>query len=289
MAYLQRAALNCSVAGRPLPHPAKWRHVSSERVLHGDVVRPGVGFALALLLWSVHPMPAHAQDQAAARMYGDPSVSVGGGINVQPEGHVIRTVYLTGPLGGVGGVVAFGGHIPLHERLTVNGEPNIGWIHGEQSGRLVPGGGGNVTAVEAVVSGLLGFRVAPSFEALVGAGWSFASPERGFDIGNAGGFAMTAGFSRLHRVRSPVAVVTSFRYSFVQRPHANAYVGLGPHILRLALSIRLNSPKRHADSTGVTRRPLAPAWHSGRSALSPATKSGPVATDYGRVLRLTHH
>jgi hypothetical protein len=113
-----------------------------------------------------------------------------------------------------------------------------------QSGRLVAGEGQPVVSKhrDTLLSVLLGMRVANgSLEPKIGASYVFGKLRQGDlvrdDIGH---FAFTVGFDVIARAGKRVAVVPTIRYSLVPRRPAGQYAGLGDHIVRAGIGVRVH-------------------------------------------------
>jgi hypothetical protein len=118
-----------------------------------------------------------------------------------------------------------------------------------QSGRFVVGGGPALaTHRDTLVSLLSGVQIpvgGGALEAKGGISLVLGKPKQD-DLpvnGDSGRFALTVGIDGVVRLAPKVAIVPSLRYSHVWRGEDALFVGLGDHVFRAGVSLRIRLSK----------------------------------------------
>jgi len=206
-------------------------------------------YAVTIASWLL-PHQSFAQDT-------DIGISGVGLVSVQPvdDGYV-GSPYLSEGIGGVasgfgGGlsIVAPGGFVAAVELSTARYEQ-------EQSGRLVGGPFPNDSVPhttrlhDSLLSGLVGYAWSARTTRMVILGGLSARLDEPTIDGeprdplDAEGeerlpFVPTGGVDLLKSLNSRTAFIVGGRYCFVDRPENHRYLGIGPHVLRVAAGIRV--------------------------------------------------
>jgi hypothetical protein len=176
-------------------------------------------------------------------------------VSIQPVGYENALPYLDNGLGGTQPGFSLG-----LQRLTASGflygvELSTSQeLHAMQSGRFVlPASGGPCGRVPSDGCGPVEARHRDTLlTALVGKRFDFIEPKVGFslifgqpkqgqaDAGDAGQIALTAGADGAWPISSSADIVVSVRYSYAFRGDEAMHVGLGNHIVRVGVGVRLS-------------------------------------------------
>lgn len=166
-------------------------------------------------------------------------------LSIQPKSDVYRPPYLDNSLDGTVPGVALAIQRSATTWPSIGVEVSAtGTFEAVQSGRVVAGEGNPVASThrDTLVSLLLGMRMAHgAIEPKLGASYVFSKLRQGdVEHGDLGRFAVTVGLDAVARVGQRVDIVPSIRYSIVPRAQAAQYAGLGNHIIRVGVGVRLS-------------------------------------------------
>jgi hypothetical protein len=188
---------------------------------------------------------ARAQQQPEQR--SDQEIALVGSllVSLQPELDGCCEPYLAGPLGG--SKLGVGGSLTVAQPngFVFAVELNTAMpMSGSQSGRIVPGPGAVVsTHGDTLISALPGVRQrlgTAAVDFLGGPTLVFGSSgQGGQSVDSAPGLAVTGGFDVILSIGARAAVVPSFRYTFAYRKEEISLLGLGKHILRPGIGVRI--------------------------------------------------
>ena len=201
--------------------------------------------ATIVLLWST----TAAAQESASRVGGRGALGaeLRALFSYQPQGYDgTGGPYLDNSLGGT--VPGFGITVErsIGQRWSIGAElSSTSALKATQSGRFVVGGGPvEATHRDTLVSLLSGLYV-PVGGAAVGLKGGVSAvlgePSQG-DLaapGDSGRFGLTAGIDGIVRLGAHVEMVPSLRYTHVWRGENALYVGLGDHIFRAGLGVRI--------------------------------------------------
>jgi hypothetical protein len=185
-----------------------------------------------------HSAPAAAQQQSpSAPKVID--VAFAALASVQPTDRSFSNngPYVSKPLGGVGPGLAAGLAVSSPGRVSVAAEFSTAFIRGSLQGRLDEPAGARLN--DSLVSLLVG-TARPGLNARGGVSW-VGGPSTASGIGNyqGGHVALTAGLDGALPASARIAFLGTFRYSLVRRSDGHRYIGVGPHVLRAGVGIRV--------------------------------------------------
>jgi hypothetical protein len=188
------------------------------------------------------------------------SLTVSGLLSIQPGTGPDRP-YLDVDLGNstVGGAISADIGVTRIVRIGLEASTTTA-MTSVQTGRFVRGEGPTTTRHrDTLLSVLLGLRVAAgngsAVEVKAGPSLVLGTPDQGGQAPYGqvtGKFAFTVGVDAELPIGPRIALVPSFRTSFVKRGPEAYYVGLGDRILRCGVGVRFQLPKR---SAGASTKP----------------------------------
>ena len=168
----------------------------------------------------------------------------------------VGSPYLSEGIGGIAPGFGAGVSIITPGGFTVVGELTTARFTQEQSGRLVEGCSGLSPCVEhttrlhdSLLSGLVGYAWSNgNTRMIILAGASAkldeptidGTPREPFEVGDEPfPLVPSGGIDVLQSLNSRTAVIIGARYSFIDRAENHQYLGIGPHVLRVAAGIRV--------------------------------------------------
>jgi hypothetical protein len=143
--------------------------------------------------------------------------------------------YVSPGLGGFGPGVS-GGVSAVNGALVIAAEFSAAWISVEQSGRLV-GSAATNHLHDAMVSGLIGHnsrRYKTLAHSLIGAAVMVSDRDR-----SRWPLVLTGGIDLVHPLSRRASLTISGRYTFMPRTQYWQYVGVGAHVFRAGLGVRI--------------------------------------------------
>jgi len=203
----------------------------------------------ATLLWL---LPHQAFSQST-----DAGITVVGLASFQPgDDTYVGGPYLDGgAIGGVGPGVGVGANLIFSTGFLLAAEYTTAWFEREQGGRLVDGiygGGGPHTTVlhDSLLSGLIGYATSGGqtrVQILGGLSAKLDVPtvddvsrdEAFSTVDDEFPWVITSGVDVRREMSNRVALVVGARYSFIDRRTSYQYLGIGPHVLRATVGLRL--------------------------------------------------
>lgn len=163
--------------------------------------------------------------------------------------------YLSEGIGGVGPGFGAGVSLITGSGLVIAGEYSTVRFEQEQSGRLVLGGfpfdgvPATTRLHDSLLSGLIGYATTGPTRIVVLAGLGVVlddptingEPRKAFSEGREQGppVALTGGVDVHRPFNGRAALLFGVRYSYAERAETHRYLGIGPHLLRASVGIRL--------------------------------------------------
>ena len=207
-------------------------------------------FSLAAALLAATAVAAGAQGT-------DVGVSGVGLLSIQlVDEAYVGSPYLSEGIGGLAPGFGAGVSIITSSGFVVAGELTTARFTQEQSGRLVEGCTGTSPCVDhttklhdSLLSGLVGYAWSGGNTRVMILGGASAKldeptidgePREPFEVGDEPfPFVPTGGVDVLQSLNSRTALIVGARYSFIDRAENHQYLGIGPHVLRIAAGIRV--------------------------------------------------
>jgi hypothetical protein len=195
-----------------------------------------VGSVLMFLLGSANF--AQAQQQPSSIAFTTAAVATIQPVDdtyVGPEGP-----YLSAGLGGVGAGASAGMTAVLPGNVSPAFEFSTAYLRHAQTGRLVsedrPG-----VLVDSLVSALVGTTTRQRvFAWRAGVSWITGPAVHGVPIYDGAHLGLTLGVDVVRKPSARRSLLATIRYSEVQRSQAATFVGIGRHIIRVALGVQWN-------------------------------------------------
>lgn len=217
--------------------------------------------AFAFLLSAASPLTSWAQG-------AEVSVGASALISAQPiDDAYVGGPYLSEGIGGMGPGMSATFTVVTSRRLVVAAEFSTAWYEQQQSGRLVPapcppgtpgtpsnecsfvGGVGTTALNDSMIGGLLGYSMrgaTTQVDILGGAYWLLDRPTvNGVSLADGnedeGDFPLSlgGGLDVLFAVGPRTALVVGGRYTYLQRDEHWRYLGIGPHVVRAGVGVRI--------------------------------------------------
>jgi hypothetical protein len=160
--------------------------------------------------------------------------------------------YLDKGLGGIGPGVSVGGNVVAGRRVVLNAEYSSAWLEVDQNGRLVTGGAATGRLHDSMLTAIGGAHLGNGtarVQVLGGVSRLFGTPtssgvatDRPEESGTVGvrRVVPTAGLDLVHGLGSSISLLlTSRGYFFVDRSERARQLGIGRHIVRVGVGIRI--------------------------------------------------
>jgi hypothetical protein len=205
--------------------------------------------AIGIASWLL-PHQSYAQDT-------DIGISGVGLLSIQPvDDAYVGGPYLSEGVGGVGPGFGAGLSVITSSGVVFGAEYSTAFFEQEQSGRLVGGSGPNEGAPhstrlrDSLLSGLIGYRVGPPNTRVLllgGIGATLDSPtidgvprDPDASLEDDGlPFVLSGGVDVLQRLNPRTSLVLGARYTPIDRPETHRYLGIGRHVLRASIGLRV--------------------------------------------------
>lgn len=214
--------------------------------------------AVTLLLSAASPLTSWAQG-------AEVSVGASALISAQPiDDTYVGGPYLSEGIGGIGPGMSATFTVVSTRGLVVGAEFSTAWFEQQQGGRLVPapcppgtpsnecsfvGGVGTTVLNDSMIGALLGYsmrRATTQVQVLGGAYWLLDRPTvNGVPLADGSGddadfpWSLGGGLDVLFAVGPRTALVVGGRYTYLQRYQNWRYLGIGPHVARAGVGVRI--------------------------------------------------
>jgi hypothetical protein len=172
------------------------------------------------------------------------ALAVVGLLSIQPPDSTYvgpGSPYLTRGLGGAGFGAGAALNIVTPERISTTVDVGIFTLSGRQGGRLIPGPGGDVRLTQTIVSGLVGQALRSGVLHVQGGPALIFGSAAYTGVSSAGDDSTRVGLTAaMDWINSPgVPVTLTLRYTFVPRSEGETLRGIGPHVLRVGVGVRV--------------------------------------------------